>query len=205
LKPIRQLLFDMDDVLCAYHVDIRIAALAEITGKAADSIRASIWETDFLEQSDRGAYSAQAYLEEFGRRLDYPLSRAEWVAARKAAMPPFHDVLGLVGRVKKRLPVALLTNNDHLLGDTLDEVFPDLIPLFGDAIFVSARIGAAKPDAACFMHCCTALKVAATETFFTDDLVENVLGAKSAGLMAHHFDGYQGLVQALEAHGVRTD
>ncbi|MEY3597231.1 MAG: hypothetical protein RL543_1184 [Pseudomonadota bacterium] len=205
MKPIRQLLFDMDDVLCAYHVDIRIAALAEITGKAADSIRASIWETDFLEQSDRGAYSAQAYLEEFGRRLDYPLSRAEWVAARKAAMPPFHDVLGLVGRVKKRLPVALLTNNDHLLGDTLDEVFPDLIPLFGDAIFVSARIGAAKPDAACFMHCCTALKVAATETFFTDDLVENVLGAKSAGLMAHHFDGYQGLVQALEAHGVRTD
>jgi putative hydrolase of the HAD superfamily len=195
----------MDDVLCAYHVDIRIAALAEITGKAADSIRASIWETDFLEQSDRGAYSAQAYLEEFGRRLDYPLSRAEWVAARKAAMPPFHDVLGLVGRVKKRLPVALLTNNDHLLGDTLDEIFPDLIPLFGDAIFVSARIGAAKPDAACFMHCCTALKVAATETFFTDDLVENVLGAKSAGLMAHHFDGYQGLVQALEAHGVRTD
>lgn len=205
MKPIRQLLFDMDDVLCAYHVDIRIAALAEITGKAADSIRASIWETDFLEQSDRGAYSAQAYLEEFGRRLDYPLSRAEWVAARKAAMPPFHDVLGLVGRVKKRLPVALLTNNDHLLGDTLDEIFPDLIPLFGDAIFVSARIGAAKPDAACFMHCCTALKVAATETFFTDDLVENVLGAKSAGLMAHHFDGYQGLVQALEAHGVRTD
>ena len=195
----------MDDVLCAYHVDIRIAALAEITGKAADSIRASIWETDFLEQSDRGAYSAQAYLEEFGRRLDYPLSRAEWVAARKAAMPPFHDVLGLVGRVKKRLPVALLTNNDHLLGETLDEVFFDLIPLFGDAIFVSARIGAAKPDAACFMHCCTALKVAATATFFTDDLVENVLGAKSAGLMAHHFDGYQGLVQALEAHGVRTD
>ena len=205
MKPIRQLLFDMDDVLCAYHVDIRIAALAEITGKAVDSIRASIWETDFLEQSDRGAYSAQAYLEEFGRRLDYPLSRAEWVAARKAAMPPFHDVLGLVGRVKKRLPVALLTNNDHLLGETLDEIFPDLIPLFGDAIFVSARIGAAKPDAACFMHCCTALKVAATETFFTDDLVENVLGAKSAGLMAHHFDGYQGLVQALEAHGVRTD
>ena len=205
MKPIQQLLFDMDDVLCAYHVDIRIAALAEITGKAADSIRASIWETDFLEQSDRGAYSAQAYLEEFGRRLDYPLSRAEWVAARKAAMPPFHDVLGLVGRVKKRLPVALLTNNDHLLGETLDEVFSDLIPLFGDAIFVSARIGAAKPDAACFMHCCTALKVAATETFFADDLVENVLGAKSAGLMAHHFDGYQGLVQALEAHGVRTD
>lgn len=195
----------MDDVLCAYHVDIRIAALAEITGKAADSIRASIWKTDFLEQSDRGAYSADAYLEEFGRRLDYPLRRAEWVAARKAAMPPFHDVLGLVGRVKKRLPVALLTNNDHLLGDTLDEVFPDLIPLFGDAIFVSARIGKAKPDAACFMHCCTALKVEATETFFTDDLVENVMGARRAGLMAHHFDGYQGLVQALEAHGVRTD
>lgn len=195
----------MDDVLCAYHVDIRIAALAEITGKAAESIRASIWETDFLEQSDRGAYSAQDYLEEFGRRLDYPLSRAEWVAARKAAMPPFDDVLGLVGRVKKRLPVALLTNNDHLLGDTLNEVFPDLIPLFGDAIFVSARIGAAKPDAACFMHCCTTLKVAATETFFTDDLVENVEGARQAGLIAHHFDGYQGLVQALAAHGVLTD
>lgn len=194
----------MDDVLCAYHVDIRIAALAEITGKATNSIRASIWETDFLEQSDRGAYSAQVYLEEFGRRLDYPLSRAEWIMARKVAMAPFHDVLGLVGRVKKRLPVALLTNNDHLLGDVLADVFPELIPLFGDAIFVSARIGAAKPDAVCFVHCCTALKVSTTETFFTDDLVENVAGARQAGLIAHHFNGYHGLVQALETHGVRT-
>lgn len=195
----------MDDVLCAYHVDIRIAVLADLTGKSADSIRASIWETDFLEQSDRGAYSAQAYLEEFGRRLDYPLSRAEWIAARKAAMPPFHDVLGLVGRVKRHVPVALLTNNDHLLGETLDAVFPEIIPLFGEAIFVSARIGAAKPDGACFMHCCSALKVAADETFFIDDLAENVVGARKTGLIAHHFTGYPGLRAALLQCGIATD
>jgi FMN phosphatase YigB (HAD superfamily) len=205
LKPIRQLLFDMDDVLCAYHVDIRIAVLADMTGKKAHWIRERIWETDFLDRSDRGDYSADAHLAAFGERIDYPLSRAQWIAARKAAMLPFQDVLGLVGRVKQRVPVALLTNNDHLLGDTLGAIFPEIIPLFGEAIFVSARIGVAKPDVACFHRCCHALGVAADETFFTDDLAENVAGAREAGLIAHHFTGYQGLRATLLQCGIATD
>ncbi len=197
-------IFDMDDVLCDYNVDTRIAHLAGVSGRSADFVRRAVWETDFLDRSDRGEFSASEYLAEFGRLLGYPLSRAEWVAARKAAMPVFPDMLALVGALKAQMPVALLTNNDHLVAETIGELFPQIVPLFGDKLFVSASFGLAKPDPACFIACCEAIGVLPQTAFFTDDRVENIKGAEQAGLSGHVFSGRAGLVSALAAKGVRV-
>ena len=195
-------IFDMDDVLCDYHVETRIAHLAEVSDRSADFVRRAIWETDFLDRSDRGEFSSHDYLAEFGRLLGYPLSRAEWIAARKAAMPAFPDMLALVGALKQRMPVALLTNNDHLVAETIGELFPEIVPLFGERLFVSASFGLAKPDPACFIACCEAIGVLPRESFFTDDRAENIAGAAQAGLSGHVFSGKAGLVAALAAKGV---
>jgi putative hydrolase of the HAD superfamily len=66
-------------------------------------------------------------------------------------------------------------------------LFPDLRPIFGDAIHVSAEFGARKPDAAAFLGCVAALGVSPGETLFIDDSAANVAGAERAGLQAHHF------------------
>ena len=195
-------IFDMDDVLCDYHVDTRIARLAEVSGRNEDFIRRAVWETDFLDRSDRGEFSAHEYLAEFGRLLGYPLSRAEWVEARKAAMPVFPDMLALVEALKQQMPVALLTNNDHLVAETIAELFPEIVPLFGDKLFVSASFGLAKPDPACFTACCERIGVAPQSAFFTDDRSENIIGAEQAGLSGHVFSGKAGLVAALAAKGL---
>jgi putative hydrolase of the HAD superfamily len=200
--PISAVIFDMDDVLCGYHVETRIACLAEISGRTPDFVRQAVWEGDFLDRSDRGEFSAEAYLQEFGRLLDYPLSRAEWVYARKRAMPPFPDMLQLALSLKARFPVALLTNNDHLVAETIGELFPEIIPIFGPNLFVSAEFGMAKPDPDCFLACCERLGANPFETFFIDDRPENVEGAKRAGLMGHVFSHYAGLSDALALQGV---
>ena len=196
-------IFDMDDVLCDYHVDTRIAYLAEVSGRSVDFVRRAVWKTDFLDRSDRGEFSAADYLAEFGRLLGYPLSRAEWVAARKAAMPVFPDMLALVEALKRQMPVALLTNNDHLVAETIGELFPEIVPLFGDRLFVSAFFGLAKPDPACFIACCEAIGVLPHQAFFTDDRAENIMGAEQAGLSGHVFSGKAGLLTALASVGVR--
>ena len=85
LLPIDAFIFDMDDVLCQYDVERRIAVLAELSGKSLAHIRSVIWEGDYFTRADRGEWSAQECLTEFNARLGYPLSRAEWVAARRAA------------------------------------------------------------------------------------------------------------------------
>lgn len=194
----------MDDVLCDYRVEDRIAALARMSGRSPGAIRAAIWESDYFEQSDTGRWTAEQSLAEFGRRIEFPLSRAQWAEARRIAMVPFSDVLALVDQVKCVAKVAVLTNNDPLVAGSLPDLFPALPTLFDGNLFVSSQFGCAKPDPDVFRACCRRLDVAPEETFFTDDKEENVEGARLAGLTAHLFRGGPGLRRALRQVGLKV-
>lgn len=56
-----------------------------------------------------------------------------------------------------------------------------------DALFHSWQIGFVKPDPAFFSHIVAALGVQPEEAVFVDDMVENVAGARQAGLIGVHF------------------
>ena len=145
LLPIEAFIFDMDDVLCTYDVGRRISALASLSGRPEAEIRQAIWESNFLDRADRGEYSADAYLEEFGRLLGTKLSRAQWVEARRVSMTPDLPMLDIVRALGQSHRLALLTNNDRLLSETIDDLFPELRPLFGSHLYVSADLALAKP------------------------------------------------------------
>ena len=200
--PIEAFIFDMDDVLCTYDVGRRIEALAGLSGRAEAEIRAAIWQTDFLDRADRGDFSADDFLEEFGRRLRYPLTRAEWIEARRLSMTPDQPMLELVKELGQNHQLALLTNNDRLLAETLDELFPALRPLFGGHLYVSAELGFAKPDPEIFRTVCKKLDVKTEAAFFIDDLAVNVAGAQEAGLDGHVFAGYRGFRETISIKGV---
>jgi HAD superfamily hydrolase (TIGR01509 family) len=200
--PINLVLFDMDDVLCRYDVDGRIANLAAIAGCTPAHVRERIWESGFIEAADRGAYDADAYLAAFGERIGCALTRQQWLAARRDAMTPFRDVLTLVEQVRAVAAVGVLTNNDLIVASAIAELFPALPALFGDRFLVSASLGVAKPDPACFHAACRVLCAEPAETFFTDDRAENVAGARAAGLTGHVFSGAPGLERALRGAGL---
>jgi len=200
--PIEAFIFDMDDVLCTYDVGRRIEALSGLSGRSEAEIHAAIWQTDFLDRADRGDFSADDYLEEFGRRLGRPLTRAEWVEARRLSMVPDQAMLDLVKELGQNHQLALLTNNDRLLAETLDALFPALRPLFGKHLYVSAELGLAKPDPEIFRAVCKRLDVKTEVAFFIDDLAVNIAGAKEAGLDGHVFAGYSGFCDALSIKGV---
>jgi len=199
---LRYALFDMDDVLCHYDVDTRVARLAALAGTTPDVVRARIWDSGFLEEADRGgAWTAEAFLAEFGARLGRTIGRDDWLEARRVAMRPFDDVLETVARLAAIAPVGVLTNNDHLVREGIDVLFPRLRPLFGDRILVSAELPAAKPEPDAFRAACERLGFDPAATFFTDDREDNVAGARAAGLTAHVFRDHTGLLHALRAAG----
>jgi glucose-1-phosphatase len=199
---IRLVLFDMDDVLCTYDVERRIARLAGMAGCSPGFVRRQIWDSGFIEAADRGEYGADAYLEAFGERIVAPLGRDQWLAARREAMLPSVDVLDIVHRLHGIAALGILTNNDLIVAGAIPELFPALPGLFGDRIIVSASLGVSKPDPDCFRAACRQLGSAPQETFFTDDKAENVDGARRAGLTAHVFTGARGLAQALRDAGL---
>jgi HAD superfamily hydrolase (TIGR01509 family) len=199
---IAAVVFDMDGVLCRYRIEKRLAHLATLCGKTADEIHAAIWRSGFEHLSDSGKLTAEAYLTGFGERMGVLLSREQWVAARRIAMEPDHEMLDLVQALARRTTVALLTNNGALLEETIEEAFPGLRPLFGERSFFAWRFGTAKPDPAIYRAVCQRLGTKPEETFFLDDAPENAEGARAAGLLGHHFTGIEALRGELARYGL---
>ena len=86
------------------------------------------------------------------------------------------------------------------MAETADELFPELRPLFGAHLYVSAELQRAKPDPEIFRAIVARLGVEPQDTIFVDDLIENVEGAKRAGLYAIQFTGYAAFRRALAAY-----
>jgi putative hydrolase of the HAD superfamily len=194
---IKTVLFDMNEVLFRYDRDARVAFLARACGKAPSFVEAAIWGSGYEDSGDAGAMDAERYLAGFGERLGFALTLAQWIAALRAAVTQAPEALALAARVARQAQVALLTNNNLLVAREIDRVFPELRPIFGQNIFVSAEFGARKPDAEAYLRCLARLGVAPAATLFVDDSATNVAGAERAGLRGHLYTDVEGLAAAL--------
>jgi len=194
--------FDMDDVLCRYRIERRLALLASWSGRSPDGIYGAIWQSGFEDEAERGAFTADAYLREFGARIGYPLSAAEWVTARRAATEPDEAVLAIARRTAADRRVAMFTNNPWLLKRHIGEVFPAVPEIFGGRAVFSAELGCRKPDPEAFRRLAARLGVPPGQVLFFDDNSQYVAGARTAGVEAYQFAGAATVLDRLAAHGI---
>lgn len=194
-------IFDMDDVLCRYDLGRRLRALARITGQTPRDIRAAIWDSGFEDLADSGAYTdPDLYLLEFRKRLGCDLTREQWVAARREAMQPWPDMLELAEKIGKQARIAIFSNNGPLTKASLAEMFPDVTRVFPEH-YHSFEFGTKKPDPASYGKLMARMGLKPEACWFIDDKRSNVVGAKMAGLGAHHFRSREQLVPDLQELG----
>lgn len=180
-------IFDMDDVLCHYQLGKRLRFLAELAGTTARDIRAAIWDSGFEEDADSGGYpDGEIYLQEFAKHLGYPITRAEWLEARRISMTPIQPVLNMARNIKRDATIAIYTNNGPLVKDHLDILLPEAAAIF-DMRFCSYEFGTKKPDPQSFTRLVNSLDRKPDDCWFIDDKKSNVQGAHIAGLRGHHF------------------
>ena len=202
MSTISTFLFDMDDVICSYDFDGRLQVLENVTGIPALEIKAKIFDSGFEDTADSGAYTASEYLEEASRILGVSIDREEWVSARAQATSPRPEMLSLVKRLGELHETALLTNNGWLMAETLPNMLPDIIDVFGSNVFVSAQIGASKISPMAFKSLLPLLGWQPETTLFVDDHAPYIMSAKEASLQTHLFTDVKTLVSALEDAGV---
>ncbi len=196
-------LFDLDDVLCHYDRDSRVAALATLAGKPAAEVDAAIWSSGFEDEADRGRYTAENYLWEFGKRLGFWITREAWVENRRRAMTPWPEMLALAERVKSRARVALFTANGPLMKAELERIYPAVPQLFGaDSLHFTCEVGHLKEEPQAFFKLLEKKGVSPFDTLFIDDRAENVAAAKLAGLRAHQFRAHGALRDELAVMGL---
>ncbi len=193
-------IFDMDDVLYDYDWRARQAALMQHTGLTGDELWSRWWQRGHEESAEAGdPDTAVGYLERFNRELSGTLTADEWVAIRRSAMTPRPDAIAAAARAAQLGRVTLLTNNGALVHDHLAATLaPELVSHFGEHLFTSAHYGARKPDPVVFERVLERYGTPARDAFFADDLIENVEGARSVGITAHHYVDAPGLLAAIE-------
>ncbi len=184
-------IFDMDDVLCHYDLGRRLRHLASLADTTARDVRAAVWDSGFEELADAGGYTdPDIYIAEFGQRLGYPITKEQWIEARRIAMKPSYDVLGLAKKISPQATIAIYTNNGPLVKNHLDSLFPEAAAIF-TLRFCSFEFGTKKPDPESFTRLTKALDQKPADCWFIDDKKSNVQGARLAGLRAHHFTHYE--------------
>jgi HAD superfamily hydrolase (TIGR01509 family) len=193
-------IFDMDDVLCRYHFDKRLARLSEMTGVTPEVINDVIWEQGFDEEGDAGRYTAEEYHRLFCERIGAALSKEQWLEARAISIEPNHEVLDMARQVKHKATLSLLTNNGPLLKESIHHVFPEVAEIFGERAHFSYEFDTCKPDPQVFLRLLARLQANPAETLFIDDTASYIEGARTAGLMTHHFQSASQLREALQAY-----
>jgi putative hydrolase of the HAD superfamily len=196
-------IFDMDDVLCRYDLGKRLRMLSNFSGRTPRDIKAAIWDSGFEDDSDAGSIGdAEAYLEEFCRRLGARITPGQWIEARRAAMAPDQEVIALAERIGGRARLCLFSNNGPLMRQSLKTIFPAAHELFAGAFYCSCELKARKPDPCAYLRLLERLKVDAGRCLFIDDKRSNVEGAVLAGLRGHHFTSPPALEREARAQGL---
>ncbi|MCS0500690.1 HAD-IA family hydrolase [Protaetiibacter mangrovi] len=192
-------LFDMDDVLYDYDWRARMAGLTALTGLELAELRRRWWHDEGEWAAEAGGFAdGEAYRAAFGAAFGVEITTDDWLANRRSAMTARPDAIAAVARAAELGRVSLLTNNGPLVDEHLARLAPEIAPLFGDHLRTSSRYGARKPDPRVFERVLEHYATDPRDTFFVDDLPENVASAASLGITTYRYGTAEGLRAAIK-------
>jgi len=194
-------LFDFDKTLYAYDNRFRLPALALAAQTSQYQLAKRWWAGGYEFRAESGEWpTGDQYLDEFARVTESRrMSIEEWAHTRSLASTPTPGVLAAAARAATRGTVSLLSNNPSVFEAALPYFAPEAVEILGGNVLVSAALGVRKPDARIFEIAIDRYGASAENTFFVDDVLENVTGASALGIHAHHYTTVERLDEAMLA------
>ena len=204
-KSIKVIFFDIGGVLLHIYPEKMIKKISSITDISFDIVKNS-----FPEKAH------DAY--ERGQMLDH-----DWYQSCKNSLPAKNDltenqfwsawsmllgneteVVDILIKLKKSYKIWLLsnTNSRHIKNDIQgNHVFPNLV----DGAIYSSDVGYRKPEKKIYQLACEHAKVDPESCVFIDDLKDNIIGAKRAGLNGIHYRNTNDLLNELKRYNIIND
>lgn len=197
------MLFDLGGVVCRFHPERRLRALAADCGLAEREVQARIWDSGFDRDCDRGHYTAQEVYRQTRARLGLRATYEEFRRMWSLAFEPDPAVLILVDALSRRVRTGLLTDNGPVLRDAMSMLFPDMRRRFEPLLF-SCELGALKPTTELFRTVLRRLDQHAEQVLLVDDSPRVVTGALAFGLHACLYRAPDILQRELTPYGLST-
>ena len=172
-----------------------------------------------LDGHDRGAKVIARALRDAGMEVIYTGLRQTPEQIVSAAVQEDVDAIGLsilsgahnvlfpeimedlLERVREKYRVAFISNSNEVHAEVIPKKYAALFRP-DDRIILSHRFKVAKPDPELFLRALEVIGSKPGEAAFVDDLLENVLAARSIGMLSYQFRDPHTLMHELKSDGL---
>ncbi|MGH8884882.1 MAG: HAD family hydrolase [Egibacteraceae bacterium] len=188
------------DLMGTLLFDPYIAALEAATGLDA-TVAHGLKDPTSWPEFECGRIDEAEWIRRFFRNAEegHPLDVPAFHAARREGYRFLPGMRALLGTLDGRLGRYVASNYPVWI-EELRATFD--LDSCCEGVWASHHLGVRKPDAAFYRRLLQRIDHPPTACLFVDDCEENCAGAEAAGMLAHHFDGVDGLVARLRAEGV---
>lgn len=194
------LLVDLGNVLVRFDHHETARRLSVATGVDPDVLMEALHGPDEA-LFDAGRISRTDFFRAVERRAGTGTVPDEvWVPAWRDVFEPVPEALALVGSVRTRARVALVSNTNELHWEGVLRVAE--IESRVDALVLSFRVGSCKPSPEIFRAALEALGASAEDAVFADDRPEHLAGAAALGIDGILVDGPASLAAGLGRAGL---
>jgi putative hydrolase of the HAD superfamily len=196
-EPVEALLFDLGNVIIDIDFRRTTARWAEHAGCDAKTLWKRYRPDESYRLHERGQLDDAGYFQALRRMLEIDISDEQFLDGWNAT---FKGLVGgaeeWIGPACAALPSYVLSNTNPAHEKYFRVHFAEALKPFR-AVFTSSGIGMRKPDREAFDHVAKAMGTAPGRILFFDDVLENVEGARAAGLQAVHVRGNADTLAAL--------
>jgi len=180
------LLLDLGNVVIELDPKRTFDAWARSTGVPVAEFAPHFGIDDAYRRHEIGAIDFAEYIAHLETRLGIRMPLADWRQGWNALfVAPFAAVVDRLPAFAERYRLCCFTNTNATHQADWETRFPTALVHF-ERIYSSPVIGRRKPDVTSFAWLAEDLGVAPSAIHFLDDHLENVEGARAAGLRATH-------------------
>ena len=192
---------DLGKVLIDFDYAVAAERIIKISPLPLSEITKVLSEPQLLFESETGKLSAFEYYKIVCASLEMQISLDEFRNLWGSMFLPEPLVSEkFLRELKQRKRLILLSNTNEIHFEYIEENFPILNQI--KERLLSYRVGYMKPDPQIFQLAIEKAGVAPEKIFFADDRIENVEGARSAGIQAIQFKSEKQLRQELNDRGI---
>ena len=202
MPKVQALLFDLGGVVIEIDFERAFLAWQSISALSLDEIRQAFAFDAPYERHERGEIAAAKYFSHLRAVLKLQGSDARIAACWNAIfVREIPETMAMIRSVRSVVPCYAFTNTNATHQGAWSALVPQTLTSF-DRIFSSHEIGLRKPEKRAFEYIAASIGVPLPSILFFDDLLENVDGARAAGLKAVLVRGPRDVRDALLQEGM---
>ena len=199
------LLFDLGGVVIQVDFARAVSAWADAARVPAAELSNRFSLDAGYEAHERGELDPAAYCAHLRQTLGLELADEPLLAGwNQIFVGEVPEVGPLLAGLARSFPLYAFSNTNAAHRTFWQARYADVIAPFSQ-IFCSCDLGRRKPTADAYLEVCKRMGVAPARIVFFDDVLENVRGAREAGLRAYQVASAAEIRAALRHEGIACD